>query len=142
MPAKSTPTTGNQAGRQNNQPDHDSLNSAVLTVLEHCSGILPLESEWFPETAENQENESRSFTANAKHVKQIKSNNESRRPQPKVLYEYFEVKQAKGAGVKMTEKRISLKKCNCFSRYGKYTPFLDSNPGICLLKFPQYFQNE
>ena len=142
MPAKSKPTTVNQAGRQNKQPDHDSLNSVVLMVLEHCSGILPLESEWFPETAENQENESRSFTANAKHVKQIKSNNESRRPQPKVLYEYFEVKQAKGASVKWLKKRNSLKKWICLSSYGKYTPFLDSNPGICLLKFPQYFQNE
>ena len=78
MPAKSKPTTVNQAGRQNKQPDHDSLNSVVLMVLEHCSGILPLESEWFPETAEKQKNESVSFTANAKYVKQIKSKNELR----------------------------------------------------------------
>jgi hypothetical protein len=78
MPAKSTPTTGNHAGRQNNQPDRGSLDSAVLTVSEQYSGILLLESEWFPETAEKQKNESVSFTANAKYVKQIKSKNELR----------------------------------------------------------------
>ena len=35
-----------------------------------------------------------------------------------------------GAGVTMTEKRNSLKNSNCFSRYGKYTPFLASGSGI------------
>ena len=31
----------------------------------------------------------------------------------------------------MTEKRNSLKKWICFSRYGKYTPLLASSHGIC-----------
>jgi len=42
----------------------------------------------------------------------------------------------------MTEKRNSLKKWICLSSYGKYTPFLDSNPGMCLLKFLEFLQNE
>jgi hypothetical protein len=41
------------------------------------------EAESFPETAEKQKNESVSFTANAKHAKQIKSKNESRRSRRK-----------------------------------------------------------
>jgi hypothetical protein len=47
-----------------------------------------------------------------------------------------------GAGVNMTEKRNSLKNSICFSHYGKYTPFLASNSGICLLKFRRILQNE
>jgi hypothetical protein len=42
----------------------------------------------------------------------------------------------------MTEKRNSLKNSICFSHYGKYTPFLASNSGICLLKFRRILQNE
>jgi hypothetical protein len=48
MPVKSTQTIGCMGGRQNNQPDRGSLNSVVLTVLEHYSGISPIESALFP----------------------------------------------------------------------------------------------
>jgi hypothetical protein len=74
------------------------LQSLLWQITSHLyalGAISRLTAEWsvdndrmdkaasFPETAEKQKNESVSFTANAKHAKQIKSKNESRRSRRK-----------------------------------------------------------
>ena len=83
MPAKSTPAAGNRAGRQNNQADHGSLDSAVLTVSKQYSGILLIESGSFPETTENQKTNQSDSRLMPNNVKQIKSKNELRRSRRK-----------------------------------------------------------
>ena len=90
---------------------------AISRLTAKCSAehYRMAEAESFPETAENQKtNQSHSrLMQNMQNKSNQKTNGE-------------------GTGVNMTEKRISLKNSNCFSLYGKYTPLLASNPGICL----------
>jgi hypothetical protein len=52
-----------------NWSDRACLRTAFLTVLEHYSGISPIEAGLFPETAEKSKNESDSFTGDAKQGK-------------------------------------------------------------------------